>query len=140
MNDDNEKIIKEQFPLKIHSLSIKLPAIVEMQLKNNRLLRDAINNYRRYERYSNPSKITKPSSIKTIDEEDILMINTEPVCPIKSKDNPDSSLENLSTAKLNLSSLMKQIYNQCQNKTNNVCLFLSNRSFFSLFFNRKKIN
>jgi len=122
-NDDNEKIIEEQCLFEIHSIPIKLPAIIEMQLRNNRLLRDAINNYRRHERYSNLSKTTKTSSIKIAHEEDILMIDVESLCPKKSKDIPDLSLDILPKTKINLTSLMKQIHTQCKTKTNKVCIF-----------------
>jgi len=128
-NDDNEKIFEEKLPSEIHSIPIKLPAIVEMQLKNNQLLRDAINNYRRHERYSNSSKSTKTSSIKAADNSDILMIDVEPLCPKKSKDIPDSSSDMLPKGKINLPSLMKQIHNQCKNKTNKVCIYFSNRFY-----------
>jgi hypothetical protein len=122
-NDDNKMMIKEQFPTEIHCIPIKLPTIVEMQLRNNRLLKNAINNYRRHERYSNLSKNTKISSIKTIDddEEDILMIDAEPLCPTESNDTLNSSSILHPKSKASLITLMKQLHQQCKTKTTKVC-------------------
>jgi hypothetical protein len=113
---DNEKIIKQSIPIEIPSIPIKLPTIIEIQLRNNRLLRDAINTYRRNERYSNPLKIQKTSSTKISDEETILTIDAEPVCPKELYDIPHSSSDMSSKVPINLTSLMKQIHNQCKNQ------------------------
>ena len=115
---------EEQCPTEIHCISIQLPAIVELQLRNKRLLRDAINNYRRHERYSNLSKHSKISSIKIADnEEDILMIDSKPLCPIESNDTLHPSSIILRKSKESLTKLMKQIHHKCKNKTNKVCKF-----------------
>jgi hypothetical protein len=57
------------------------------------------------------------------------MIDVEPLCPKKSNDTPDSSSDILPKGKVNLPSLMKQIHNQCKNKTNKVCVYFSNRFY-----------
>ncbi len=107
-----------------------MPTIVEIQLRNNRLLRDTINTYRRGERYSNSSKIQKTSSIKTLDKEALLIIDTEPLCPREFNDIPNSSSDILPKAQVNLTSLMKKIHNQCKNK---VSIYFLNISFSTLF-------
>ncbi|CAF4799948.1 unnamed protein product [Rotaria socialis] len=50
---------------------IKLPTVVEMQLRNSRLLKYMIHNYRHHERYLNLLKKKKSSAIKLIDEEEV---------------------------------------------------------------------
>jgi hypothetical protein len=126
----------------MHSIPIKLPTIAEMQLRNNRLLRNAINNYRRHERYSNSSKTAKISSIKPIDEEgDILLVAAESLCPMESNGTSNPSLSDMpSKAKVNLTSLMKQIHHQCKNKTNKVCVYDLEYIFHLIISNRKTIN
>jgi hypothetical protein len=121
MNNNNEMMIKE-----IHCIPIKLPAVIEMQLKNNRLLREAINNYRRHKRDTTLSKNTKISSVKTNNEaEDILIIEAEPLCPTESNSSQNSTI--LSNPKANLTKLMKQIHDQCKNTTNKVCVSSYNK-------------
>ncbi|CAF0980140.1 unnamed protein product [Rotaria sp. Silwood1] len=92
-NYSNEIIKLEKFPSEdMHCIPIKLPTIVEMQLRNNQLLRNAIHSYRHHERYLNLSKKSKLYSIKMIDkEEDIHVIETKPLCPMESNDTFDSS-------------------------------------------------
>jgi hypothetical protein len=125
----------------MHSISIKLPTIVEMQLRNNRLLRDAINNYRRHERYSNSSKTATISPIKPIGKGDILLVDAESLCPMGSNDTSYPSLSDiLPKAKENLTSIMKQIHRQCKNKTNKVCVYDLEYIFHLIISNRKKIN
>jgi hypothetical protein len=110
-----------------------------MQLRNNRLLREAINNYRRHKRDTTLSKNTKISSIKPTNEpEDILIIEAEPLCPTESNTSQNSTI--LSNPKVNLPTLMKQIHNQCKNKTNKVWISFSNKFILSSFSNRKRIH
>ncbi|CAF3346668.1 unnamed protein product [Rotaria sp. Silwood2] len=117
LNNDNQIIKTEQFASDIHCIPIKLPAIIEMQLRNNQLLRNTIHNYRRHERYLNLSKKKKISAIKTADEEDILMIEAKPLCLIELNDTFDSSSIILSKTKESLTKLMNQIHNQYKNKS-----------------------
>jgi len=134
MNNNNEMMIKE-----IHCIPIKLPVVIEMQLRNNRLLREAINNYRRHKRDTTSSKNTRISSINPTNEpEDILIIEAEPLCPTESNTSQNSTI--LSNPKVNLTTLMKQIHNQCKNKTNKVCISFSNKFILSSFSNRKRIH
>ncbi|CAF2695923.1 unnamed protein product [Rotaria sp. Silwood2] len=109
----------------MHCIPIKLPTIVEMQLRNNQLLRNTIHNYRRHERYLNLSKKKKISAIKTADEEDILMIEAKPLCLIELNDTFDSSSIILSKTKESLTKLMNQIHNQYKNKSHKVCVLKS---------------
>ncbi|CAF1261150.1 unnamed protein product [Adineta steineri] len=107
----------EMMITKNHIVPIKLPPIIEMQLRNNRLLREAINDYRRHERCRNLLKNKKSTSInsetnKEEEDEQILMIEAESLCPIESNTTHDS----LPSA--NLTQLMKQSHNQCKNKIN----------------------
>ncbi|CAF1561008.1 unnamed protein product [Adineta steineri] len=111
-SDKNEMMIT-----KSHIIPIKLPPLIEMQLRNNRLLREAINDYRRHERCRNLLKNKKSTSInsetnKEEEDEQILMIEAESLCPIESNTTHDS----LPSA--NLIQLMKQSHNQCKNKIN----------------------
>ena len=134
---DNEKLIKQSFPIEIPCISIKLPTITEIQLQNNRLLRDAINAYRRNERYSSPARIRKAPLMKISDEESLLPIDTEPLCPREPYDVPHSSSDIPSKVPTNLPSLMKQIYNQCKNQ---VRMQFLNGSFLITILNRQKRN
>ncbi|CAF2524413.1 unnamed protein product [Rotaria sp. Silwood2] len=101
----------------MHCIPIKLPTIVEMQLRNNQLLGNAIHNYRHYERYLNLSKKSKISLIKMTDkEEDIHVINTKPLCSMESNDTFDSSSVILQKTKASFTKLMNQIHNQYKTK------------------------
>ncbi|UJR31391.1 hypothetical protein I4U23_018885 [Adineta vaga] len=116
-HDHNEIIEREP---RSEGISIRLPVRIEMQLKNNRLLQEAIRNYRHHQQIKTSLKISKISSLKlTKDEDDILIIDVEPLCPTESDTSQMSSLSNRieSTSKEHFVKLMKQIYNQCKNKT-----------------------
>ncbi|CAF5017504.1 unnamed protein product [Rotaria sp. Silwood1] len=117
-NNNNEIIKIEQFPSgDIHCIPIKLPTIIEMQLRNNQFLRNIIHNDRHHERYLNLSKKNKISSIKTTyTQEDILVIKAKSLCPMESNDTFDSSSVILSKTKENFTKLMNQIHNQYKNK------------------------
>ncbi|CAF1526836.1 unnamed protein product, partial [Rotaria sp. Silwood1] len=117
-NNNNEIIKIEQFPSEdIHCIAIKLPTIVEMQLRNNQLLRNVIHNYRHHELYLNLSKKNKISSIKAIDkQEDILVVEAKSLCPMESNDTFDSSSVILSKTKESFTKPMNQIHNQYKNK------------------------
>ncbi|CAF1409408.1 unnamed protein product [Rotaria sp. Silwood1] len=117
-NKHNEIIKIEKFPSEdVHCIAIKLPTIVEMQLRNNQLLRNVIHNYRHHERYLNLSKKNKISSIKTRDkQEDVFVIEAKPLCPMESNDTLDSSSVILSKTKENVTKLMNHIHNQYKNK------------------------
>jgi hypothetical protein len=108
----------KEFP----TISIKLPTLDEIHLKNNRLLKDAVNKYRRHERHLHLSKNVQTSSIKTIDEE-ILMIKAESICLSESNESHDSSSFIIPKTQISLTKLMRQIHKQCPNKINKVCLF-----------------
>ncbi|CAF5149557.1 unnamed protein product, partial [Rotaria sp. Silwood1] len=111
-NNNNEIIKLEKFPSEdIHCIAIKLPTIVEMQLRNNQFLRNIIHNYRHHERYLNLSKKNKISSIKATDkQEDILVLEAKPSCPMESNGTLDLSSVILSKTKENFKKLMNQIH------------------------------
>ncbi|CAF1625727.1 unnamed protein product [Rotaria magnacalcarata] len=108
----------------IHCISIKLPTVVEMQLRNSRLLKDMINNYRHHERYLNLLKKKKPSAIESIDddddeeeEEDILMIEAKSLCQMESNHTYDSLSVMIPENKASLTKLVKRIHQQHENQS-----------------------
>ena len=111
----------------ISAVPIKLPELIELQLRNNQRLRDALNAYRHKTRHRKSSKIQSKRSMKTIDEDDLLLIDSEPLCSTESDDFPDLSTDTPPKMSTNLRSLMKEISHRCQNK---VCVQLSS-SFFA---------
>ncbi|CAF4553692.1 unnamed protein product [Rotaria socialis] len=103
----------------IHCISIKLPPVVEMQLRNSRLLQDMIHNYRHHERYLNLLKKKMSSAIKSIDdeEEDILMIEAKSLCHMESNDTYDSSSVMIPENQASLTKSMKRIHQQHENQS-----------------------
>ncbi|CAF0920812.1 unnamed protein product [Adineta ricciae] len=127
-NNNNEMKGKQSYSVDIHYVSIRLPARIEMQLRNNRLLQETIHSYRREKKLS---KVNKRSTLKPPndkDEEDLLAIDVESICPVESDDDQTSSLSNTDwNSKENLIDLMRQIYDRCKNQSNqNDDKFLAN--------------
>ncbi|CAF0923040.1 unnamed protein product [Adineta ricciae] len=127
-NINNETEGKQSYSVDIHYVSIRLPARIEMRLRNNRLLQETIHNYRREKKLS---KINKRSTLKPPDdkgEEDLFAIDVESICPVESDNDQTSSLSNTDwNSKKNLIDLIRQIYGRCQNQSNqNDDKFVSN--------------
>jgi hypothetical protein len=123
-NNYNQRMRETAIPVDIHCVSIKLPVRIEMQLRNNRVLREAINNYRRHQRFNHSLKLTSVSSHQPTDnDEALLIIEAEPLCPTDSQRSQMPSSLPISTAdqKESLTKLMKQIDRQCKSKADQVC-------------------
>lgn len=103
----------EQSRTGIPSVSIHLPELIELQLQTQHRLKDAINACRHRTRYFKSSKIRRKSPIE---EDDLLLIDSEPLCPAGSTDFANPSTESLPKMSTDLRSLMKEINRQCQDK------------------------
>ena len=113
---DKKQIIQQSNGRDIPCVPIKLPELIELQLRNNRLLKDAINTYRRQTRLSKSANIQSKYTMETMEDEDLLMIDSEPLCPTEQNDLQKRLSSVPSALPMDLRSLMKEIYQRCQNK------------------------
>ena len=85
-----------------------------MELRNSRLLKDMIHNYRHHERYLNVLKKKKSSATKSIDEDGEEEVESNDTC--------DSSSVMIPETKASLTKLMKKIRKQPENQSHEVCV------------------
>ena len=143
--NNNENMTKDQCSQEIHRIIVKIPSSIDIQLKYNRLLANAIRNYRRHKRFLTLSKyekiIVKNTTEKNV--KNLSIVNVKPLCPIESNVTLNIRSTNLSIAKTNLTTVMKRIHRQYHNKIRQVCLAfkkLRGDIFSIVISNRRRIN
>ena len=120
--NNNQNIVNESFSKAFHCTPIKFPALVEIQLRNRRCLSNAVLHYRRHERHLNLVKHVKRSVKISNNNENILTIRGESLCPMESDSTHRSLSVTSTTPEATLTKLMKQVYKQRKNKIHKVCV------------------